>query len=62
MLARSLVRQCIQIYKRNLLLSIASFFRFSSTKHYNNKMEETNQLAAKVEQVTITGKISLNAE
>ena len=62
MIARSLLRQCIKIYKRNSLLSVASFFRFSSTEHYNNKMEGTNELAAKVEQVTITGMISLNEE
>ena len=62
MIARSVLRQCIEIYKRYSLLSIASFFRLSSTKHYYNKMEDTNELAAKVEQVTITGMKSLNEE
>lgn len=44
-------------YKRNLgLRVIGSFNSLYSTNKYNNKMEESNQLAAKIEEIQIAGK------
>ena len=44
------VRGIFKTYKRNTLLFYSPFY---STNKYNNKMEETNQLAAKVETLNI---------
>lgn len=50
MIARLLVRGVFPFYKRNKIALRLPFIAFSSTKIYNNKMEE---ISAKVEQVKI---------
>jgi hypothetical protein len=50
MIARILVKTVLPFYKRNTSCFSLPFIAFSSTKHYNNKMED---ITAKVEQVTI---------
>lgn len=55
MIVRPLLKTMVKFYKRNPCLLLPSLIQFASTNKYNNKMEETNELAAKVEQVTITG-------
>lgn len=54
----NIFRLTATIYKRNSLMrAISSFKSLYSTNKYNNKMEESNQLAAKIEQIQIAGKI-----
>jgi hypothetical protein len=56
MIATLFLRNLRQLYKRNVgCIFIPTFNPFYSTNKYNNKMEEVNQLAAKIEEVKIEG-------
>lgn len=53
----NICRLASTFYKRNSWVRvIRSFNSLYSTNKYNNKMEETNQLAAKIEEIQIAGK------
>ena len=52
----NIFRLTAALYKRNSWVRvIRSFNSLYSTNKYNNKMEETNQLAAKIEEIQIAG-------
>lgn len=49
MIGKVVINTTKTFYKRNLsLLYLLTLNRFYSTNKYNNKMEETNEVAAKI--------------